>query len=280
MLWDNTQRRSNLEFRSIGIVAQNKERGTNECLFWPIEILPNLDVELTTDAVDIRKNAVDFYEEEYYVAIKKGAVIPAKWMGETNRATSPDLRKGEQVELWQSGDSKRWFWKSMGRDEDLRREETVVYTFRAKPDIPDADPSPDDTYTLTVSAHDKHITLQTSQANGEACTYRMNFNLADGVFTLNDNVNNHIFLDSINKHIQMKNADATMLELNKKVINMNASDSVNITTKKVNINAKDTDISDNLTVGKETKLKDLIVEGLPKFIEVIDGIIKAAKKLV
>lgn len=280
MQWDNTQRRSNLEFRSVGIVAQNKERGSNECLFWPLEILPNLDADLNTDVVDIKHNAVDFYEDEYYVSVSKGAVIPAKWMGDTNRATSPDLRKGEQVRLWQSGDSKKWYWESMGRDEDLRRLETVVYTWRAKPDIPDADPTQDDTYTLSVSAHDKHITLQTSQANGEACTYMLDFNLAAGVFTLKDNLSNHIFLDSPNKHIQMKNASGSMFDMLQKSITIAASDSVTVNTESMVINAKTTSISDDLTVGKMTTLSELMVKKTAEYKEVIKGIIEKAKALV
>lgn len=230
-MWDQIETRSNLQFRSLGIVAVNKTRDTTEIEVYPIEIVPDLADDLVTDTEEVIRQGVGYFEEKIYTTtIKRGSTIPATWLGETNRATSPDVRRGEQVRLFQLGDSDEWFWTSLGRDDDLRRLETVVFTVNANPENTDAKPSPDNTYSMEWSAHDKHITLRTSMANGEHCSYVAQFNLADGRYVVEDSEENHIMMDTKNTHIQLWNKDESYLSLNKKAIVMQSKDTIHLET--------------------------------------------------
>lgn len=238
-MWDQIKTKSNLVFRSIGIVTENKERGTNTVEICPIEIVPDISSELTVETVNEERGGANFFDDSTYkVNVDFGGSIPAVWVGETNRLTSPDVRRGEQVRLFQLGDSDEWFWESLGRDDDLRRLETVIFTINANPENVDADVSPDNSYSIEYSAHDKHITLRTSMANGEYCSYIAQFNLKDGKYVIEDNEENHILLDTKNTNIQLKNSEESLLSLNKTNIKVFSKDTIGFETTDFSIDAK------------------------------------------
>jgi len=227
---------------SIGIVAENKKRGTDIVHVWPVELVSNFSGEVNIDTLETSTNGIDNNGDFYKVEIGLGETIPAQWLGENNRRTSPDVRRGEQVIIYQSGDSAEgYYWDAMGRqkDLDLRRLETVVWAWSGDPKNRDTTFSRDNSYALEVSTHDKHITLTTSRANGEKASYTMQFNTGDGKFVLEDDIGNRFYLDSPEHHFRIENPDESFLEINKTVFNLFTKDEINLETNRYKLIAKD-----------------------------------------
>ena len=208
--------KSKLRVVSIGVVAENKPMNTNQIKVVPIEMVPLIDGEIA-DAIDeYEAGGEDRNEQEYTVNIKASTTIDASWLQlGTNRKTAPDVRRGEQVLIWQYADQDRYFWQTMGMDDDLRRLETVVYAWSAEKDDNVELELSENMYSLEISSHFQHITLKTTDAEGEATTYKLQFNLKDGIFFLEDKQGNSITLNSVEHQIQARTTDECDLILDK-----------------------------------------------------------------
>ena len=229
---DQTEIKSNLVFRSIGYVAANKERDTNIIEVYPFEIMPDLNVELTSDTVELTKQGVSFNDKKLYTTtVKKAMSFPAEWIGRTHHGLSPDVRWREQVRLFQAGDSDKWYWESMGRDDSLRRLESFLWYINANPEAPDTETTTEHLYRFYVSSHDKLITLTTTTANGEFTTYEFTFNLEDGYVKIADGEGNHILLNSADTVIQLFNKEETEVTLDKTNILLKSNDRIDHKTK-------------------------------------------------
>ena len=207
---------------SVGIVAENKPLDTHIVEIIPIEALNLMDSELGTDTVTMKTSGIDVEGQPYKVEVDMGATLKAEWLGETNRITSPDVRRGEQVWVWRQGDADKYYWTSMGRDDDLRRLETVIYRFSGLPDNDDEAVSEDNSYYFEVSTHDKMITLRTSKRNGELTRYLVQVNPGDGHLTLKDDLGNIIQMDSARTNILLEDADKAKIELDQENIAIEA----------------------------------------------------------
>lgn len=268
-----TEEESNLRFVSLGRVAENKGRNTTVVEVIPFELLPDFNFELDTLTVDGKKQGVDFHKEELYTTkIKLGSTIPAEWIGSTNEVYAPDVRRGEQVRLFKQGDSQKWYWSSLGRDDHLRRLETKLYRWSACPTIEDTELTSENCYQLEISSHDKHITLTTSTDNGEFTTYTLQFDLQNGRVVLEDGIENSFMLDSKETIIELLNKDLTKVELNKKVINMYSEDAINVETNAYTMKAETVKIecssytleSDTIKIKASTGMFDignLVIKG-------------------
>lgn len=213
---------SKLKFISRAFAAENKKRGTDELRVIPVEIYADIDDDLTTDKQDSTRHGIDADGEPYRVKIVKHAHIKAKWKGDTNRATAPDVRRNERINLYQLSDSEIYYWEVEGLDDNLRRLETVVYTFNANPVNDNKDGGLDDTWTVAISTHDGHITLKTTQANSEAAAWTCQFDCLKGKFTLEDEKKNYFYFDSVKTDMHFRNKDGTYFQMIKDTINLNA----------------------------------------------------------
>jgi hypothetical protein len=231
---------------SIGIVAENKELSSNVIKVVPIELTPLVDGEILDSASTAESKGLNANGDEYTVKVKVDITIDAEWFSlDTNRRTSPDVRRGEQVLVWQYGDTDKYYWTSMGRDDILRRLETVVWAWSDESD-PDSNIELDDsnTYNIEVSTHRQHMTLNTCKNNGEAFKYTIQVNAKDSNVLIKDDGGNFIIMDSANTKIQLHNADQTDIALDRKDINMYAPNDMNIVVDN-NFNMS---VGNNLTV--------------------------------
>jgi len=223
---------------SVGIVAENKRLDSPFVEVIPIEALNLMDAELGTDTVTLKTSGIDVEEKPYKVEVDMAATLKAEWLGETNRITSPDVRRGEQVWIWRQGDADKYYWSTLGRDDDLRRLETVIYRYSGLPENIDEEITEDNSYFLEVSTHQKTVTLQTSKRNGEYCIYTLQFNPGEGQVTLKDDIGNTVQMDSAETTITLINADATLVELNKKDILLYSDDNISMETTDYRIRCK------------------------------------------
>lgn len=203
---------------AMGTAAENKKLGSKKLLVTPHEKLPFMDGEIVERVDTIEYEGVDDTGQ-----VKGGNAfvsneIEANWLPDTNRRTAPDIQRGERITLWQYANNDKYYWRSMGLDDDLRRLETVVVGINANPDMGEDGVDPDNMYFIEISSHNKSITLSTSQKNSELVTYDFQFDLAKGRVVLQDNIGNHSLFDSINFNIEWQNRLGTYLKLNKQEI--------------------------------------------------------------
>lgn len=229
---------SKLKLYSVGLVSENKKLSSDEIYVIPIEVTPVVEGEINNDTKDVSVGGVDRNGEPYEVKVKTGSSIVAEWLrlGNTNRRTSPDVRRGERVLLYRFADSDKFYWESMGMDDHLRGLETVVYSWsNTKTEWPAADATkPEQCYTLEIDTHKKLVTFKTNKdtgqtGNGEPYAYTFQLNTAEGYFTITDDVGNYIELDSAETKITLKNKDTTKVELNKENILVDAPNNITVT---------------------------------------------------
>jgi len=220
---------SKLQVYGIGIVAANKPLSSKLIEVTPIEDLTMLDGEITDNMVDVTAKGKDTAGGAYESNVSTTVTVTAEWLpvGMSNRVTPPDVRRGEHVVLYRFADVDKYYWTTLLYDMKLRKLETVIYAF-SNTRNEDVDGSADTTYFLEVSTHKKLIHLHTSKSDGEPFVYDLQLNTADGVFTFQDDIGNYIQLDSKNVRIEIKNADGSIVDLDRRVINIHAPEDVNI----------------------------------------------------
>lgn len=249
---------SKLKMISIGIVSEHKKLTTHFAKIHPAELLGEIDGELRSIPVELVASGVDFDNNEYTVKIQGDTSLTCEWLhlNSGNRLTSPDIRKGEQVIIWQFGETDKYYWTPMGRDVRLRRLETVIWAFSNIPD-PEAEVdalTPENAYYFEVSTHTKQITLKTNKHDGEPFAYTIQLNTKDGNYTITDDVGNYVQLDSAETTIDLTNKDGTFWRLNKKNIRGYAPDSMYLVAENnVDIQCKDYKLYAKNSISTETK---------------------------
>jgi hypothetical protein len=256
---------SALAIYSLGQVANNKSLGSNTISVTPIEKLTMLDGELVSNPVDRETTGTDVMGKTYQTKVTTDSAIEADWLPmNSNRVTAPDVRRGERVIIWKAADTNKFYWTETGWDDHLRKLETVVFQISATQDEEADSTAKDNSYYLYMSSHTKNITLKTSKANGEYCTYAFQFNLEDGIVTLTDDVGNEFSMDSKNAILYLKNRMESFLELNQEIITASAPDTmyikaknlVQVETEKLQVNAPNSYFSGNVFVAEQLEVSD------------------------
>lgn len=225
---------------SFGVVAKNKPLDSHEIEVVPMEVTPSLSGELTDNATNYDAGGKNADGGAFNVSLPTTASVKATWWpgNDTNRISSPDVRRGEIVTLFRMADSDEFWWETAKRDKEgkLRRLETVIHSYsnNSQEDVAN---DANSTYYTEVSTHKKHVTLHTSKNDGEPFAYDIQINAKDGVVIIQDDDDNYIFMDSKNRRIKMHNADNSLIDLNRKDILIEAVDSVTINTKVYKLNA-------------------------------------------
>jgi hypothetical protein len=203
-------------FFDVGIVHDNKPRSTNNIFATPISVFPFASSKLTRESAKVEAKGVDALGTAYSTSAETVNAQEYRWLPTGFQTTAPDVRKGERVFLYRYADTDEYFWVSSQLDRSYRRLETGAFMFQADPNADDKDEwSEENCYTFTVSTHDGHITLTTSQKNKEPFGYVMQLNTKDGIFTLTDNEQNLIQLVSAEQLIVLKNKNGTYFAVDK-----------------------------------------------------------------
>lgn len=248
------QKLSKLQFYSLGIVAVNKSLSSNSIEVTAVEEFPLLDGEITDNVEKYKTEFKNAQDEPYNLELQTTATIKAKWLpiNNSNRRTSPDVRRGEHVILYRFADTDEYWWNTLQNDNILRRLETVIYSFNNLK-IENVEDTADTSYWLEVSTHKKLMHVHTSKNDGEPFAYDIQINAKDGKLIITDDANNFIVIDSKDSVIRAENAFGTFIEINKNIINMSASASINLKTPIVNN-------SDNLQVDKNIHANGSVVD--------------------
>lgn len=237
---------SKFRFYSVGIVADNKALSSNVIEVVPIEEHTMVDGEINGQSTEATSDGVDASGQSYSLAVKTSNTIQATWLklGESNRMTSPNVRRGAKVMIYQFGNADKYYWTTLQDDSNLRKLETVVWGISGTSDE-SATASHDTMYYFEVSSHTKTVTFHTSQANGEPYGYDIQINAADGNVRIQDTSNNVFILDSAARQLLLQNSDGSKVEVIKSIINLKA-DTINAEADTLNLKGGTTNISGDL----------------------------------
>lgn len=280
---------------SFGVAADNKQLNSHELEVIPLEVFPLTQGAVNSESQEIKYEGVDQEGKIENLSITVKPSITCKWLQwGSNRATPPDVRRGERILIYRYADSdNQYYWKETGLDDHLRRLETVVYLFSADPDgLSNTPRSPENSYSIAISTHTKQISINTVKLNGEPFAYQIQLNTDVGAFVIEDDIGNFIQLDSAEHCITLHNADDTDFKLDKENFILfakdsytadikqnysitctnysltasesikldtvkyeaNANDSYSVTTQQATVDAPETTITGNLGVGGDVKV--------------------------
>lgn len=138
----------------------------------------------------------------------------------SNSAFPPCVRKGEQVRVYNMGDTDQWYWASAGRNDGARRTDTwrqhISATLENNADLTDSN-----TYYIemdTRGAH--HVIISTSAANGEKHTYKFLIDTDKSLILLSDEIGNSLLMESEKPCVTLKNSANSMIQLDGPNINI------------------------------------------------------------
>lgn len=238
---------SKLKVYSLGIVAKNKPLDTNKIEVSPIEDLNMVNGEITDHGVEYESKGVDKNGGVYENSIASSNTVIATWMpiGSANRYTSPDVRRGEYVMIYQFGDADQYYWVTMKDDLTLRKLETVIYAYSGTPDESKG-VTPETHYFLEISTHKKLVHFHTSKANGEPFVYDVQICTKDGYIIIQDDIGNIFTIDSKERRIELKNTDGTHQDMDKKNYTVTVPGDTTInTTGNTSVNTKGNTVIDS-----------------------------------
>lgn len=217
---------SQLKLFAMGIAAENKPMNTKMLKVVPHEHLPFLDGELKENPTPLGFKGTDADGNAYEGQVFADNVVEAEWLREDGAIISaPDVRRGERIQLYRYGDADKYYWRAWG-DNHLRRLETKIFAISATQDEATTELTPDNSYFLEMSSHTKRITLQTSQANGEAVSYHVRLDMGSGEITIDDNVGNSFYMKSLEGFLRLLNTQMSHFILDKRKISMKADEEI------------------------------------------------------
>lgn len=236
---------SQMHFYSRAKVAANKpltkEDGSrnHDIEFWAYEVDSMADGEITDNITKVDTEGQDASGNKFKASVDTTISKQATWFpfGNSNRLTSPDVRRGEEVMIWQFADAAGFFWTDTETGLKLRRLETIIFAISGSPKE-DEPPTSENTYFMEFSSHKKAVTFHTSNANGEPMTWDIQLNAGDGNFSLRNSLGDLVSVDGAEAHIELRNSVGSFFDMNKKKLNVFAEEEVNIMSNKITLNGK------------------------------------------
>lgn len=224
-----------LKFYSMGIVAAPKDTNSKE-----IQVIPRETQPMMSGTADVNPQVMTYKgKDSNGNAIEDKVVtnssMSAIWFPfRSNRVTAPDVVKGERVVIWQVGDEDKYYWTESGLDDNLRRLETIVIAISGSPaTTEDKDIGEGDWYFIEWSSHKKHFMMSNSKANGEQVQYVIKADYGEAIFSIADDLDNNLVLDSLNALWQITNTDKCLITMSKKNIEIIAQENFSLTAQKM-----------------------------------------------
>lgn len=206
-----------LQCLGVGTVAIDKETDTDIIQVTLPQDFPSQDGETTATADEVESSYNTQTGDIKQNKVLIGNSVPAKWMPlNTNRITSPDVRQGTKVAVYQYVNTNKYLWTLEGFDGTMRLE-TVVYAWSASPDIDENTPiSADNYYMLFISSHKKKVEFITGQGNGEACGFQFTIDMGEGYYGTMDSFGQIFMNNAVESSLTYLNKFKSQLSINKK----------------------------------------------------------------
>lgn len=227
----------------IGVLAEDKLYNQKYVKVFINLLLPFFKGKLkdytSTETVNITNDNSDVNEK---ISIKTSNIITADYFGLfSNRTIPPDMRKGEQVIVFQLEDSDMYYWIPISRDDNLRRLETLRLHACDSQD-PVKELEEDNMYYFELDTlRGKSITLRTAKSDGEEFRYIFKIDAKENTITIEDDNGNTIKTDSNDPKITIINHNQAFVILDKDDIFIQNHDLSFVTLIKNIITAKNKD---------------------------------------
>lgn len=181
---------SRFQFYSIGTVSVDKKVES-----YIAEVIPNETNHIFNGPIDKTHKTENFVSRDRNdipipMESKTSETIEAEWLGigqGGNRATAPDVYKGERVLLFRFADEDKYFWDKVYNERILRRLERVLYLYSGHMLPPTVENDTKNSYWVLMSTLDKVVHFHTSISNGEKFEWDFKLDTDKGQFTLSDN---------------------------------------------------------------------------------------------
>lgn len=233
------RRASILQPYSVGNAAANLEVGQTDLEVYPAEAKTYTDGEVTDNISDFTTKGVDGQGNNYSDVVQASNSIKAKWMSRNPWLKTPGLvRRGEEVMIWEMGDTGQYYWELLGTTNHLRRRDVIIFVVSNTDDESVTELTAQNSYFFEFNTVDKHITLNTPTNDGEPAAYCIQLNTKDGNFSFSDSLGNAIVLDSIKELIQAINNSKSTFFIHGPKARLYAQESIEIETKLLDIKAE------------------------------------------
>lgn len=220
---------SQVQFFSLGIVAEDKARNTDRVKIIPIEVSFMQPTKIAAEESET-EHSYSTGASQDNIKVKESNHITAKWWKfNSNRVNSPNVKREDQVLVYRLGKTDMYFWVDLGAA-NVKRLEDAIYAWSGDPTNQMADDL-SNAYVLNISPMDGHITLRTSMMNGEKNAYIHQFNTRDGNWICKDNLGNQYYMNSQEYDLGFENAMRSKVNINKEDIFMYSTKSINFETK-------------------------------------------------
>ena len=213
-----------------GYAAADKANDSRELYVYCEELLPFLNGEVK--AINAKSGyKVNNGSTKSTGQVTTSNVIKCVYRDEsgTGSAYPPLVRKGEQVKIYNVGDTDQWYWSSAGRNDGARRTDTWRQQISATLEN-NADLNEDNSYYIEMDTrNNQHIVISTCTANGEKHSYKFIIDAAASTVIISDEIGNSLLMESETPKVTLKNSANSMIELNGKNITLACEGNINFT---------------------------------------------------
>jgi len=217
--------------------------------------------DLIKGSHDITKDGTDNTTKEKPLKMKDGLgnsavstaenvqYVEARYLnGGSHMVSTPSFSQGEQVEVFQSEGTDRYYFKPFHMDKDLRKKERVVFAVsnldRDKESDHGKHVDKDTSYSMTVDTKGKLIEIKTSVSDGEPILFTISIDTKNGVFRIEDSNDQSLNWDAVKGVLDIEiptiNLKVDDFNVKGKKFNYDASDSIKLKTKTNKVKAENT----------------------------------------
>jgi len=198
----------------VGIVVEDRKLHSREIKVFLREMTPFASGAITDNTRKETYSVTDDSGAKTSGNVSTTNNITADYYGgDSNRAFPPDVVKGEQVTVLKYADEDKYYWKSMGRDDNMRKSELVRLAASNNP-AGSGDLNESNTYMVELDTKlGKRIRLKTSTSSGEAFGYDFIIDAKNSFVQITDNAGNRIELLSQENKIKLTNQLGTTVNL-------------------------------------------------------------------
>lgn len=245
---------SKLRFWSVGKVVAPKPLDTDMVEIHALEQHPITSGEATDNLTSMPIAGLDASGNDFSGQIDSTLSVTAKWLalGQSNRISSPDVRRGEKVMLWKMADSNdEYYWTDMETGKRLL--ETIRWWISGHTNEHDTSKTEENGYVLMASSHIKKVLFSTSKKNGEVVRYYVQFDMDAGTLSIQDDLGQEITFDSMAGSIFITAEE--LIELKSKLIHFKCKKFVVDASDSIDFNTPQFNVSEKMTVGGDTLFK-------------------------
>lgn len=250
-----------LNFVGMGTVMGTKDTNSHEIVVYVPALFPTADGRPVINATTAEHTSLNAKGEEVTSNTLHTNGVPATWLNteSASRLTSPDVREGSQVAIYQVPGQNKYRWTTQGVNSDTFRLETIMYGWSANPNLADNTPfNVDNYYVMKIDTRTGLLALRTSQSNGEKSAFDIQINAMDGVFSMGGSNGNYFVSNDDEHSFTFQNAEGSSMVINKEIFGLYTKDSasffaekqINIKTKELNIQAETCNVDIGLTKWK------------------------------